>query len=146
MNIGYNNKERHIKFYDTQSVIEQMTPMDDSFFNILVEDKEVCEELLRIILDKPDLVVIQAVPQRNMRNIFGRSVIVDVLCTDSDGSYYNIEMQKGDNDDHQKRVRYNGSVIDTMISSKGTHFKDLPDVYIIYISGFDIFKKLWQSS
>lgn len=69
-----------MKFYDTQSVIEQMTPMDDSFFNILVEDKEVCEELLRIILDKPDLVVIQAVPQRNMRNIFGRSVIVDVLC------------------------------------------------------------------
>lgn len=110
MNIGYNNKERHMKFYDTQSVIEQMTPMDDSFFNILVEDKEVCEELLRIILDKPDLVVIQAVPQRNMRNIFG------------------------------------GSVIDTMISSKGTHFKDLPDVYIIYISGFDIFKKLGQSS
>lgn len=46
-----------------------------------------------------------------MRNIFGCSVTVDVLCTDSDGSYYNIEMQKGDNDDHQKRVRYDGSCI-----------------------------------
>ena len=78
-------------------------------------------------------------PQKVLRNIKGRSVIVDVLCIDFDGNYYNIEIQKADNDDHQRRVRYNASNVDTYISRKSTDFKELPDIYIIYISNFDIF-------
>lgn len=38
-------------------------------------------------------------------------------------------------------MRYNASNIDTFISEKGAFFKDLPELYIVYISSFDIFKK-----
>ena len=64
-----------------------------------------------------------------------------MLCVDSENVYYNVEVQKSDNDNHQKRVRYNGSNIDTYITEKGTEYKELPNVYVIYISEFDVFKK-----
>jgi len=49
-------------------------------------------------------------------------------------------VQKSDNDDHQRRVRYNGAVLTTNLTVKGTMFKDIPDVCVIYISRFDIFE------
>ena len=81
--------------------------MDDVFFQKMMEDKEVCEELLRIILEDSGVQVIECIPQASLKNLIGKSVILDVLCRDRDGSYYNVEVQKSDDDDHQKRVRYN---------------------------------------
>jgi len=49
--------------------------------------------------------------------------------------------KKGDYDDHQKRVRYIGSNVDTRITEKGIDFKDIPDVYVIYLTKFDVFGK-----
>lgn len=121
--------------------VEGLKPMDDTFFHKLVERKEFCEELLQVILHKRDLKVVEYVPQRSLRNVKGRSVIVDVHCMDRERRHYNVELQKEDNDDHQRRVRYNGSNLDTFISEKGIKFKDLPELYIIYISAFDIFRK-----
>ncbi|MBQ2995556.1 MAG: hypothetical protein IJD56_08650, partial [Peptococcaceae bacterium] len=39
------------------------------------------------------------------------------------------------------RVRYNMVCVDTMSVEKGTDYADLPDVYVIFISAFDIFKQ-----
>lgn len=52
-----------------------------------------------------------------------------------------IETLRPIDDDHQRRVRYNASNIDTYISEKGTKFKELPDVYVVYISSFDFLKE-----
>ena len=49
-------------------------------------------------------------------------------------------MQKSNATDHQKRVRYNMACVDTLSAEKGTDYKDLPDVYVIFISAFDIFQ------
>ena len=48
-------------------------------------------------------------------------------------------MQRADDDDHQKRVRYNGALLTTNITDPGTKFKDVPDVCVVFISRFDIF-------
>jgi len=90
---------------------------------------------------RKDLQVVKSEPQKSLRNVKGRSVVVDVLCKDKNGNYYNIEIQKSDNDDHQRRVRYNGSNVDTFIAEKGKDFKDLPELYVVYISSFDFFEK-----
>lgn len=127
--------------HTTHSTIEALRPVDDTFFHKLAEHKEFCEELLRTILKMPDLQIIETVPQRSLRNVKGRSVFLDVLCQDRNNAYFNVEVQKEDNDDHQKRVRYNSSNIDTFTTEKGIPFKELPDIYIIYISCFDIFKE-----
>lgn len=105
--------------------IDELRPIDDVFFEKLVNEPEFCEEVLQVIFSKKDLKVISADTQMCLRNVKGRSVSVDVLCVDSKHIYYNIEVQKSDNDDHQHRVRYNGSNVDT-----------------VYISDFDVSKRI----
>lgn len=50
-------------------------------------------------------------------------------------------MQKIDDDDHVKRVRFNSSNIDTTFTEKGLDYRDFPDIYMIFISRFDMFQK-----
>lgn len=103
---------------EQQALIKQLNVIDDVFFHKIAEDNAVCEEILRIILQKPKLRVIDAQAQRFLRNIGAHSVILDLLCEDEDGARINVEMQNTD-DDHVKRVRFNSSNIDTTFTEKG---------------------------
>lgn len=132
---------KEIRGKTIEKVVADLRPIDDTFFSKLIEQKEFCQELLRIILKKENLVVLKITTQKNLRNIKAKSVVLDVLCVDLENKYYNIEVQRADNDNHQKRARYNISNIDTYIAEKGTNYKDLPDIYVVYISEFDVFKK-----
>jgi hypothetical protein len=67
--------------------------------------------------------------------------VLDVLCEDEDNSIIHAEVQKKDDDDHQKRMRFNISNIDTVFTEKGIKYEALPDVYAIFISKFDIFNE-----
>lgn len=117
-----------------------LNPIDDPMFRKMAEEKEFCEEILRTILDDKDLVVLESTPQWTGTNLMGRSVILDAKCITGDGRQINIEIQKADDDDHQRRVRYHGAIITTNCSEPGTKFERLPDVCIVFISTFDIFK------
>ena len=44
------------------------------------------------------------------------------------GAKANIEVQRSDNDDHQRRVRYNASAITMNFTPPGARFEDIPDV------------------
>ncbi len=120
---------------EQQAIIRQLNIIDDIFFHKITEDKDVCEEILRIILQKPKLKVIDAQTQRFLRNIGTHSVILDLLCEDEDGTRINVEMQKANDDDHVKRVRFNSSNIDTAFTEKGLSYKDFPG----YQTGYTIF-------
>ena len=96
---------------------------------------------MQVILNNRDLEVVEYTPQKSLRNIGAKSVVVDLLCEDAEKNFYNVEVQKSNDDDHQKRVRYNSSNIDTYIAEKGIKYKNLKGLYIIYISAFDIFGK-----
>jgi len=58
-----------------------------------------------------------------------------------DGRYINVEIQKSDDDNHQKRTRYNASCITANASEPEENFENVKDVYIVYISKFDVFQK-----
>lgn len=122
-----------------KKLVQEMNLMDDDFFQKVIEDKDACEELIQTILQDEELRIVRSEPQKFLRNCESRSVQLDLLCQSSDDRYINVEIQKSDNDDHQKRVRYNGSNIDTFVTEKGTCFKNLPEVYVIYLAKFDIF-------
>ena len=124
-----------------EQIVDALRPLDDVFWHKLAESREFCQEVLQIILQNKDLTIISSIPQKSLRNIEGRSVILDVMCEDATGKYYNIEVQKENNDNHQKRVRYNGSNMDTYIVEKGIKFDNIPDVYVIYLSQFDVFQR-----
>ena len=120
--------------------VRALNPIDDLMFRKMAEDIAFCEEILRVILEDNGLKVIETIPQWTGTNLQGRSVILDAKCVKSDGKQVNIEVQKADDDDHQRRVRYNGAILTTNVSDPGIKFKNLPDVCIVFISNFDIFR------
>ena len=130
-----------MKTYSEQrALVSRLNLMDDLFFHKVAEDKAACEEILRIILKKPGLSVKECQPQRYLRNVDAHSVILDVLCTDEAGRIFNMEVQRKDDDWHQRRVRFNISNIDASFMEKGMDYKEFPDVCVVFISEFDLFE------
>ncbi len=121
--------------------IKDFRPIDDTFFEVLAANKEVCEEILRTILSDIELIVTDVIVQSSERNIYGRSVRLDALCILGDGTRCNIEVQRSDRDNHLKRARFNAASITVKESNLGDKFEDVVDVYIIYISEFDFLGK-----
>ena len=78
--------------------------------------------------------------QSSERNLYGRSVRLDALCTLGSGKRVNIEVQRSDNDNHFKRVRYNEAVITARESNTGDDFSKITDLIVVYISEFDFIK------
>ncbi len=124
----------------TRDLVKKLVPMDDIMFRKMAEEKLFCQEIIRVIIGDPNLVVLENTPQLMVANLQGRSVILDAYCKLSDGREINIEVQKADNDDHQRRVRYNGALLTANLTDPGTKFDKVPDVCVIFISRFDMFK------
>ena len=70
----------------------------------------------------------------------GSEMCIRDRCTLGNGTLCNIEVQRSNNDDHLRRARYNASVITAKETDIGTHFGNIPEVYVIYISEFDFLK------
>lgn len=61
-------------------------------------------------------------------------MILDAKRTLGDGREVNIEVQKANDDNHQKRVRYNGAILTTNIADPGIIFENVPDVSYLFPS------------
>ena len=120
--------------------LKGLNPIDDLMFRKMAEHKEFCEEILRVILGDNELIVTDNMQQFDLKNLQGRSVVLDAKCITGDGRYINIEVQKANDDNHLKRVRYNASVLTANVTETGKQFEFVPDICIIFISAFDLFK------
>ena len=122
--------------------IKQMRLLDDDGVSAAFDNNiEGTQVVLRTILDKEDLVVERVTSQRELKNIYGRSVRLDVYATDSTGKKYDIEIQRADRGAGEKRARYNQSIIDTNNLPAGKDTNDLPEVYIIFFTEHDVREK-----
>ena len=126
---------------EKKKYVYQFNVFDDTFFEMVAKDKEAVEDILRIILHDSELVVAQLITQNSVKNLYGKSVRLDALCVTGDGKSINVEIQKSDNDNHAKRVRYNASCITANVSEPGENYENINDVYIVYISKFDVFNR-----
>ena len=120
---------------------KKLNPIDDAMFRKMVESKAFCQEILRVFLDDAGLEVTETVPQWTGANLQGRSVVLDAKCVLGDGRQTDIEVQRSDHDDHQRRVRYNGAVLTTNVTDPGTHYEAVPDVCVVFVSPFDVFDR-----
>lgn len=120
--------------------VKDLRPIDDVFFEKLAQNKAVCQEILRVLLEDSKLIVHSVITQSSKNNLYGRSVRLDALCTLGNGTKCNIEVQRADNDDHLRRARFNASSITVKESNPGEKFKDVVELYIVYISEFDFLK------
>lgn len=115
---------------------ENLRIIDDAMFRLVAGRKGVCQEILRTLLDKPELKVIRVTPQSVITSLH-REIILDVLCVMENGAYMNIEMQKGSGNDDIKRNRFYAASTTAAYTPKGTDFTDIPQVTILYITEYD---------
>ncbi len=134
-------EEVQIALNGPEQRVDKLRPIDDTFMKKLGKNKALCQEMLRVILNKPNLVVIETKTQEDLHNIDTRSVTIDIKCIDEDNEVFGVEVQKANDDDHQKRVRYNSSCLQVQSLQKNEPFKNLPDVCMIFISETDFLSR-----
>ena len=119
--------------------LRQLRLIDDDFFSKCFDNDTACVQLvLQIVLDKPDLNVVDVRTQVFVENLLNRSVRLDVLATDSEGRKFNIEIQRSDKGAGRKRARYNSSMMDVNLLEKGNDFEALPETYVIFLTENDV--------
>lgn len=128
-------EERYRKY---QSKIQKFCLMDDTFMSKVFEDKRCTELVLRIILNRDDLIVDHVNCQQDIKNLQGRSIRMDILAHDRKGVIYNIEVQNDDAGADPKRARYNSSLLDTNITEAGDKYDQLRETYVIFITRNDV--------
>lgn len=119
--------------------IQNFRLLDDDFMSKCFENDIPCTELvLRIILNRDDLIVKKVNTQYSIKNLQGRSVRLDIYATDTSGKLFNIEIQRADKGAGAHRARFNSSMIDANALMPGEEFSLLPETYIIFITENDV--------
>lgn len=119
--------------------IQKMRLLDDDFMRAAFDNNiEGTEAVLQIIMGKDDLKVTDVIAQQELKNLYGRSVRLDVYAIDATGKRYDIEIQRADEGAGEKRARYNQSIMDTNHLPAGADPKSLPEVYIIFFTENDV--------
>lgn len=135
---------RNLKVAEHQKDLQRLRdlrPIDDDFMRCLFKDNiPLVELVLRIIMNKQDLIITDCETQKDIKRLAGaRSVCLDAYGTDSIGKRYNIEVQRRDKGADPHRARYHSSVLDIENLHSGQEFKELPDTYTIFILERDFY-------
>ena len=120
-----------------------LRPIDDDFMRCIFRDNiPLVQKVLRIIINKPDLNIIKAETQVDMKRLLGaRSICLDALGEDENGKKYDMEVQRSEKGAGVRRARYHSSVMDVENLNAGDDFDKLPETYVIFITETDIYKK-----
>lgn len=121
---------------EVQKKAAELRPIDHTLFRLIAAKKEVCQEILRTLLEDEGLVVVEVTPQKTVTSLF-REVILDVLYQLGNKKFCNIEVQKGSQNDDIRRVRFHASAITASKTQKSTEFSNVPDVAVVYITEYD---------
>ncbi len=135
MNITRKQQKEH------KDALSRLSLMDDAFMAKCFEDNITCTELvISIILDRSDIRVKSVHTQHQLKNLQGRSAILDIYAEDEDGKVYDIEIQKAKEGATPKRARYYSSLMDANITEPGDDFEKLRESYVIFITETDVLK------
>ena len=119
--------------------IARLRLIDDFFMRKAFENNiPAVELLLRIILQDDKIKVLEARSQYGIHNLYGHSVQLDVLAKDSNGKYFNVEVQNTDKGASPQRARYYLGVVDTAHFPKNTAYRKLFETYVIFITQEDV--------
>ena len=122
--------------------VQNLRLIDDELMTLVFSgDIKATELLIRILLNRNDLTVTKSMTQVEKHNLFGRSVKLDVVAEDIFKTEYNIEIQRADEGADPRRIRYHQAMLDSHTLKKKQKFKDLPNLYIIFILEHDLFEK-----
>ncbi len=126
-----------------EQIVDGMSLFDDDLMSMVFDGNiEATELLLKIILKKDDIQVVNVVGQRELQSpvVGGRDIRLDILAKDSTGKHYNVEVQQKAEGAHIRRARFHSSMMDSRMLKAGQEFSELQDSYMVFITRTDIFK------
>jgi len=126
-----------------QSKWEELDISNDFLFGKVMQNPELCKELLQRILPDLEIERIEYPELQKSINVDmdARSVRLDVYVKDDKEVVYDIEMQVSNTKELPKRSRYYQSMIDLQLIDKGRFYDDLNRSYVIFICPFDLYGK-----
>lgn len=121
--------------------LKSLRYMDDDFMTACLADNiDGVELILGIVLGRKDITVKSVKVQELMKNLHGRSAVLDVHAVDSTDKEFDIEIQRSNAGAAAKRARHNSSLLDSYILKPGDDTEDIPDSYVIFITENDVMK------
>jgi len=121
-------------------LIPKLRLMDDDFLKACMQDnKPGVQLILRIVLRNKGLVVTRVVTQREMKNLVGHSLELDVYAEDEEGRHINAEIQRKDAGAVPERAVYHSSMLDANSLPAGEkNFQKKAETYMIMIAENDV--------
>lgn len=123
---------------------EELSITDDFMFGKVMEDKELCREMLECLLDQPVGKLEEIQTERELQyTADGKPIRMDVYSRDSE-NVYDAEMQ---NLNHRrleelelpKRSRFYQAMMDADLLRKGNTYRKLPESRVLFLCTFDPF-------
>lgn len=134
-------KELQARYAHYQTILSEMTLMSDAFMRNVLKVAECAEYVLQVILEKPDLRVVDVVVQKDHKNLQGRSAVLDCVAQDADGNRFDIEVQQDNEGASPKRARFHSGLLDMNTLNPSEDFEKLLESYVIFITQNDILGK-----
>lgn len=117
---------------------DELTIVDDYMFCTVMQDEELCKELLSMILKNKVGKIVRLFKQKPVETqIASKGVRLDIMIEDDSGKLYDVEMQTTNEKNLPERMRYYQCAIDNSAINKGGDYNDLPDTFIIFLCTFD---------
>ena len=121
--------------------LQELNLEDDFLFAKVMSDKEICREFLEKLLNVKIEKIEMPVDQKVIDLLLDcKGIRLDIYVKDENNTVYNVEMQRIDNKNLGKRMRYYQGNIDIDCIQKGQDYKELTKSYVIFICTFDYFK------
>lgn len=138
-----NETEQMESMETMQTSWEDLSISNDFLFGKVMQDAELCKELLQRILPDLDIDHVEYPElQKTIKEDFdAKGVRLDAYVNDGKGTVYDIEMQAVTSKYLPKRTRYYQGMIDLQLVDKGQDYDTLNNSYIIFICLSDLFGK-----
>ena len=114
---------------------------DFMFCKILMNNKDICKEVIELILGcKVRNIGFPEVQKTIELTSDGKGIRLDVYLEDGE-TVYDLEMQTTISKDLPKRTRYYQGMIDLNLINRGAAYSELKESYVVFICLEDLFKR-----
>ena len=125
-----------------QKKYQELKFSDDFMFcKIMMENKDICKEVIELILGCKVKDIVYLEEQKTIEiTSDGKGIRLDVYLEDGN-TVYDIEMQTTLSKELPKRARYYQGMIDLNLIKRGAAYSELKESYVVFICLEDLLKK-----
>ena len=136
----YNNGRQESKEDTLPKPLAELTLADRFIFYRVMQDKELCRQLLEIILNMEIERIEYSEGEKTIevRND-AKGIRLDIYVKDEKTTVYNVEMQAAYATNLPQRSRYYQNLIDANLLGRGTDYRELNCSFVIFICLRDVF-------